>query len=179
MRSRPVTSGESLSRNNKRSSVRAEVLEEVGEAVEEHECLLCPGGSGKLVISEAHDDEKDGKDNEAHHLDWFTAPAINEEEGSPVTGDETGHNEDEVANGDIAQVLVDSERASNVLAGSTVTDGGENDGRVQTETVESNLKTRQLLIFLREYKANLHREQTMSKNSRSGPSNLTTWSSRP
>lgn len=49
----PVTGGEGLSRNNERGGVRPEVLEEVGQAVEEDEILGIGVGLGQSVIAEA------------------------------------------------------------------------------------------------------------------------------
>lgn len=48
----PVTGGENLSRNNERGNVRPEVLEEVGQAVEEDEILGISVGLGQSVIAE-------------------------------------------------------------------------------------------------------------------------------
>ena len=49
----PVTGGENFSRNNERGSVRPEVLEEVGQAVEEDKILGISVGLGQSVIAEA------------------------------------------------------------------------------------------------------------------------------
>ena len=49
----PVTGGENLSRNNERGSVRPEVLEEVGQAVEEDKILGISVGLGQSVVAEA------------------------------------------------------------------------------------------------------------------------------
>jgi len=62
----PVAGGEDLSRNNERGSVRPEVLEEVGQAVEEDEILGIGVRLGQSVIPEAHNDEKNSEDDEAH-----------------------------------------------------------------------------------------------------------------
>ena len=48
-----VTSGEYLSGNNEGRGVGTKVLEEVGQAVKEHECLGGTCCSDKLVVSEA------------------------------------------------------------------------------------------------------------------------------
>ena len=48
-----ITGWEGLSRNNERGSIRPEVLEEVGQAVEEHEPLGIGVGLGQSVIAEA------------------------------------------------------------------------------------------------------------------------------
>ena len=92
---RAVPRGEHLSGNDERGRVGAEVLEEVGEAVEEDERLRGRRSRGKFVVTEAcaptpsyqpiathisedceptHDNEKDGKHDETHELDRFAAP---------------------------------------------------------------------------------------------------------
>lgn len=48
-----VTGGEGLSRNNECSGIRPEVLEEVGQAVEEHKPLGIGVGLGQGIIAEA------------------------------------------------------------------------------------------------------------------------------
>jgi hypothetical protein len=48
-----VTGGEGLSRNDERRGIRPEVLEEVGQAVEEHKPLGSRVGLGQSVIAEA------------------------------------------------------------------------------------------------------------------------------
>jgi hypothetical protein len=48
-----VTGGEGLSRNNERGNIRPEVLEEVGQAVEEHKPLGIGVGLDQSVIAEA------------------------------------------------------------------------------------------------------------------------------
>jgi len=49
----PVTGREGLSRDNECSSVRPEVLEEVGQAVEEDEPLRVGVGLGQSIIAKA------------------------------------------------------------------------------------------------------------------------------
>lgn len=49
----PVTGREDLSRDNECSGVRAEVLEEVGQAVEEDEPLRVGVGLGQSIIAKA------------------------------------------------------------------------------------------------------------------------------
>ena len=50
---RTVTSGESLSRNNESGGVGTEVLEEVGQAVQEDESVLARGAGIHGIISES------------------------------------------------------------------------------------------------------------------------------
>ena len=139
VRCRTITSGERFTRDNKRGRVGAEVLEEVGEAVEESEALDGGGCRCELVVTETEDTEEDGERDETHELDGLAAPGVNEEEGCPVAGDETGDDDDEVTDGGVPEVLVDGSGTSKGLVGSTETDGVEDDGVVKTETVESNL----------------------------------------
>lgn len=106
VRGRPVTSRERFTGYDERGRVGPEVLEEVGETVEEHEGLCRRGGRCELIITEAHDDEENGKDNEAHELDWLASPAIDEKEGDPVAGNDTCSNEDHVSDGNVVEVLV-------------------------------------------------------------------------
>ena len=134
---RTVTGGENLPRNDKGRRVGAKVLEEVGQAVEEDESLLSGIGGGELVVCETHDDESASEHAETEKLDGFTSPRIDEKEGNPVSGDEAGDSKDQVTDGDVVQVVVDT-LASGTTLGSE-TDGGQDDGRVKSKTVESNL----------------------------------------
>ena len=136
----PVTSGEHFTGYNERGRVGTEVLEEVGQAVEEHEGLGGGSGGNELVVAEAHDTEENCEDDEAHELDGLAAPGVDEEEGSPVAGNETGDDDDEVTDGDVPEVLVDGSGTGERLVGGTETDGVEDDGVVETETVEGDLR---------------------------------------
>lgn len=110
VRSGTITSGENFTGDNERGGVGAEVLEEVGETVLEENKGL--GGGGVLresVVTETKDAEEDSEDNEFHELDGLATPAVNREEGGPITGDETGDDEDQVADRDVLEVLVDTD----------------------------------------------------------------------
>lgn len=124
--SRTVPSWESLTRYNESGGVGAEVLEEVGQAVEEDEGLGGGGGGGELVVTETHDDEEDGKHDEAHKLNGLATPAVDEDEGDPVSGDETGDGENQVSDADVPEVVEDL--VGSAAAGSSETDGGQDDG---------------------------------------------------
>lgn len=89
VRRRAVARRERLAGDDERRRVRAEVLEEVREAVEEDECLVRGRRRGELVVREAHDGEEDGEDGEAHELDGLAAPGVDEEERCVVTRDKT------------------------------------------------------------------------------------------
>ena len=102
-----ITSGEGLTRNDEGGGVGAEVLEEVGEAVEEDEGLGSTGGGGKLVVRETHADESASKNDEAHHLDRLAPPRVDEKEGDPVSGDETSDGKNQVTDANVPQVVID------------------------------------------------------------------------
>jgi len=102
-----VTSGEDLSRDDEGGGVGAEVLEEIGEAVEEDEGLGSTMGGDKFVVPETHADEGTGKDDETHHLDWLASPTVDESEGDPVSRDETSNGKNQVTDADIPQVVKD------------------------------------------------------------------------
>jgi len=102
-----VTSGESLSGNDEGRGVGAKVLEEVGEAVKEDEGLLSSFSASKLVVRETHADESASEHTETHKLDRLASPRVDEQEGDPVSRNETGDGEDQVADGDVVQVVVD------------------------------------------------------------------------
>jgi len=84
-----VTGGEDLPRHDEGGSVGAKVLEKVGETVKEGEPLGVGMGFGQCIIAEAHDNEKNGEDGEAHQLNRFTSLRVDKEECHPVTWDET------------------------------------------------------------------------------------------
>jgi len=140
VRCRTVTSGEGLSGNDESRGVGAEVLEEVGQAVEEDESLLSSIGGGEPVVSETHGDESASEHTKTEKLDRLASPRVDENEGDPVSGDEAGDSEDQVTDGDIFQVVVDLE----ISGGSwgSETDGGQDDGRVKSKTIESNIESK-------------------------------------
>ena len=137
MGSGTVASGEDLSRDDEGGRVGAEVLEEVGQAVEEDESLGSTTGGNELVVGETHDNEGASKNDETHQLDRLAPPGVDEKEGDPVSGDETSDGENQVTDRDVVQVVEDLLGSSGVWRSEA--DGGQNDGRVETETVESDL----------------------------------------
>lgn len=70
-------------------------------------------------------------------MNGLATPLVNEQESKPVSGDETTSGEDKVANANVLQVLVDTR--DTFVRGRAETDGLQNDTRVKTEAVESNL----------------------------------------
>jgi len=61
---------------------------------------------GGLVVQLTHDAEEDGQEREAHQLDRLAADGIDERDGHPVARNGAGADEDQVADGDVAVVLV-------------------------------------------------------------------------
>ena len=138
---RTVTSGEDLTRDDEGGGVGAKVLEEVGQAIEEDKGLFATISSDELVVSETHDDESGSEHDETHKLDRLASPRVDEKEGDPVSGNETCDSEDQIADGDVVQIPVDLEGPGDVCW-SSETDGSQDDGGVESETVESDLKGR-------------------------------------
>ena len=73
MARRTITCWEYFARNDKGGGVGAKVLEEVGQAVQEHECTL-GAVVDHLVVSEAHGGEDEGQKNKSHVLDRLATP---------------------------------------------------------------------------------------------------------
>lgn len=102
-----VTRGEDLTGDDEGRRVRTEVLEEVGETVEEDERIGRGAVRGKLVVSETHDDEQYGKNGETHKLNRLATPRVDKQEADPVSGDKTSGRQNHVTNANVKQVLVD------------------------------------------------------------------------
>ena len=171
MSSTPVSRREHFARYYEGCGVGPEVLEEVCQAVEEYERLGGGMGGDELLVTETHAAEEDGKNGEAHKLDRLATPAVDEEEGRPIAGDETGGDEDHVTESDVLEVGVDLETTRESRRRRAKTDGLENNGRVETETVEGNL-TRDGVIGIftdGEMSKNPRPAQTTSKKYREGP----------
>ena len=73
MARRTISCWEDFARNDEGGGVGAKVLEEVGQAVQEHECTL-GAVVDHFVVSEAHGGEDDGQKNESHVLDRLATP---------------------------------------------------------------------------------------------------------
>lgn len=84
----PVARREDFSWNDEGRGVGAEVLEEVGEAVEEDECALVVLEDG--IVPEAHDNKDYGEKDETHELDGLASPDVDQEERGPVPRDQAG-----------------------------------------------------------------------------------------
>jgi hypothetical protein len=85
-----------------------------------------------------HDDEQDSKHDKAHDLDGLPSPGVNKEESDPVARNETGKRENDVADTSIVEGVIDLAGAAGL--GTTETDSVEDDTRVETKTVESDLE---------------------------------------
>lgn len=95
----------------------------------------------KPAQQHTHNDEENGKDAETHELDGLATPCIDDQEGSPISGNKAGNSENKIPGANVVQRLVDTERGT--LGGSTATEfnGSQDDRAVEAETVESDLET--------------------------------------
>lgn len=115
MRGGSVSCGETLARHNKGGRVGTEVEEELSQDIDSQQAVL-----SKLVVGEAHDDEKNSEDSEAHQLDRLAADGVNSRHGHPVARNSASQDNNEVANGSVVEVFV-----GGLGARRRVTDGGE------------------------------------------------------
>jgi hypothetical protein len=89
-----------------------------------------------------HDDEKDGQGYESHKLNGFPSPPVNEKERCPVPGNQAGDRKDQVSDTNVPQTeicVTTSYRFASTDCVAAETNGLQNDTRVETEPVESNL----------------------------------------
>jgi hypothetical protein len=98
------------------------------------------------VIPETHSGKDDGKEDEAHELNGFAAPTVDEQEAHPISWDETRDGENDVSYADIIQVLVYSEgmtKLDSVLGGQGAeTDCSQDNGGVEAETVKGDIESK-------------------------------------
>ena len=113
-------------RTERRDDRRRVYEEELRDDVEAQEAVV---GPFERLVGEADDDKDDGQDAEAAELDGFAADEIHRGDGHPVSGDGTGADQNEIADGVAVEVFVD-------VAAAGPADGAEDDGVVQTEAVE-------------------------------------------
>ena len=85
------------------------------------------------MISEADTDEEDGQGGEAHELDGLPTDGVDGGDGDPIAGDGTGADQDQVADGVLAEDL------EHVVT-TAETDVGQDDGVVQTESVKGHVQ---------------------------------------
>lgn len=91
--SRTVSCGEDFSRNDESSGVGTEILEEVAQTVESKKTA-----GGDDVETKSDDTEKNSEDKETTDLNGLAANGINGCNRNPITRDETGNRENEIAN---------------------------------------------------------------------------------
>lgn len=123
-----VAGGKALARYDEGRGVGSKVKEDLGEDVEGEE-----GALGEGVVGEADDREDDGQDEEAANLDGATPDGVDESHREPVSRDTASADEDEVANGIVAEDSID------VLAAREA-DGAEDRDVVQAEAVVGEIK---------------------------------------
>jgi len=123
-----VTGWEAFTGDDEGGGVGTEVEEELGEDVEGEESV-----AREVVVGESDDDEEYGEHGEAHELNGLAANGIDGCNGDPVTGDSTGENENEISNSVLAVDLVH-------VGSTSPSDGRENDGVVERETIVGDIK---------------------------------------
>lgn len=83
-----------------------------------------------MLTPNTHDDEENSEHAETHKLYGFATPYIDDEEGRPVTWDQTSDSQDQVANTNVDKVIIDP---SDTLGGSsTKTNGCQNDRGIKS-----------------------------------------------
>lgn len=120
------TRREHLTGNDEGGSVGAEIEEELGD----NDKTKSSAGTERRCTSQ--DTEHEGGDQEATNLNGLAAKELDEGDREEVAGHVTSDGNDQVTLSVVEEVLVWG------LAGS-VADGGQNDGLVQVDTVESNV----------------------------------------
>ena len=104
-----------------------QVEEELSDDVEGEEAVLAD-----VVVGEADDAEEDGEHGKTHELDGLASDRVHRGDGDPVTGNGTGADDDDVTDSGVVEKLVD-------IGSGGVSDGRENDGVVERQTVEGDL----------------------------------------
>jgi hypothetical protein len=82
VRGRTVAGREDLTRNDEGCGVGTKVEEELGQDVDGEQTVL--GVNRDIVVSETHDTEQNGKDDETHELDSLATKGIDGSDGNPV-----------------------------------------------------------------------------------------------
>lgn len=128
-----VAGGEDLTGDDEGGRVGAEVLEELGGGKEEDkegDRVVLDG-----MVGESEDAEEDAGHDETDDLDADTAEALDGEDGDPVTGDGTEEDDDDLADGGVPAggpvVTLDTGKV----------DGRQDEGVVQTNTIEGNIES--------------------------------------
>ena len=138
--------GLTFTRDDEGGGVGAEVEEELSDNVASEETLFsdlvvsCEMVRSLLFdigrieqLTETHDTEHDGQNDETTELNRLAADSINGCNGDPVTGDSASADQDQVTDRDVIEDLVNG-----VTLG--VADLLQNGGVVETDTVESDIE---------------------------------------
>jgi len=128
VRGRSVAGGETLARNDEGGRVGSEVEEKLAKDIESEEATFT-----EMVIVETNDDEENGKDTETHELDRLAADRVHGGDGHPVTRNGTSADDDQVSDSGVSEDFVH-------IVALSISDSAENDGVVETETIEGNIE---------------------------------------
>lgn len=101
MTSGSVACREDFAWDDKGGAVGSAVEEELGDGVESQKLV-----AGEVPELEANDEEDKCQGKESKKLDRFASDSVNEPGRYPISGDGTGENENEVANGSVVKDLV-------------------------------------------------------------------------
>lgn len=134
VRCRTVAGREDLAGNNKGGGVGSKVEEELGNDVDGEEAV-----GGEVMVSKAHDNEENGKNDETSHLDGLATESINGGHRNPVAGNGTSTDDDDVADSSVVEELVN---VLDVARGGRVANGLENSTVVQRKAVEGDIETK-------------------------------------
>ena len=85
------------------------------------------------VVSETHNQEQNGQDDETHELDGLSANPVDKSYSDPVTWNSTGANNDHVSNSSTVEDLVD-------VSTTRVANCGKDNGVVERDTIVSDIK---------------------------------------
>lgn len=138
MSRRAVACWKHLTRNDESGGIGTEVLEEIGETVEEYKNSKF-GLLNKRIVAKAHAAEDNGERNETHDLNRLAAPRVDQKKSSPVTRNETDYGEDKVTNTNAVKRIVNFWCGRSCVIVGRITDGLEYGGRVKAKAIEGNL----------------------------------------
>ena len=85
------------------------------------------------IVGEPDANENNGEHDEAHHLDGFPAPSIDESNGDPISRDRTSTDDDKISNSGIVKGFIHG-----ISLG--VADGTQDDGIIETKAIEGHIK---------------------------------------
>jgi len=132
--------------------------------------------AGEVVECETDHDEEDREHGEAHELDGLAAEGVDGGDGYPVAGNGTGADEDQISDGVVVEDLI------HVLLTTGVTDCGQDDGVVETETwgallARDYIKRSERMGRDVTYHSKRHPRRTMNRLYRGGPFHISIGSS--